>query len=183
MIRFNFKPEKFVNAVAYFASKRKHLTKMVICKLVFFSDKEHLLRYGRPITGDTYYKLPHGPVPTRGLDILRGTSGLRNRTLAEQYIAVKGLEVTAKREPDTDVFSKSDLRIMQDVLEKYGDYSASYLRKLSHREPSWIKADDKGPMDFALFFENHPEAGNVLMLLESGDQDASRELARFRATV
>jgi hypothetical protein len=72
---------------------------------------------------------------------------------------------------------------MRDVLEKYGNYSASYLRQLSHREPSWIKAEDNGPMDFALFFKNHPEASNVLQLLESGDQDASRELARFRAPV
>jgi len=183
MIRFTFNAEKFVNAVAYFSKRYNRATKLVICKLLFFADKEHLLRYGRPITGDTYYKLPHGPIPTRGLYLLRGRASLRDRTLAQRYIEVNGLQVTAKRDPDVSVFSKSDLRIMENVFEKYGRYSAGHLRRLSHKEPSWIKAKTNGAMDFALFFEDHPEAVNVLRLIQSEDQESNRVIARFRATV
>jgi uncharacterized phage-associated protein len=54
-VRFQFDPEKFVDAVAYLAQACPSSTKLSICKLLYFADKEHLLRYGRPILGDHYY--------------------------------------------------------------------------------------------------------------------------------
>jgi len=52
-IRFKYDVEKFANAVAYFASINiPDLTKLKISKLLFFVDKLHLQRYGRPVTGD-----------------------------------------------------------------------------------------------------------------------------------
>ena len=48
-IRFVFQPEKFVNAVAYLAQACPGSTKMTICKQLYYADKEHLVRFGRPI--------------------------------------------------------------------------------------------------------------------------------------
>ena len=72
MISFTFKPRKFASVVAYFATRRPGITKKELCNIIYFADKEHLLRYGRTITGDRYYALEQGPVPTRGLDALNG---------------------------------------------------------------------------------------------------------------
>ena len=40
------------------------LTRGKIAKLLFFADKRHLVQYGRPITGDWYAALQHGPLPS-----------------------------------------------------------------------------------------------------------------------
>jgi Protein of unknown function (DUF4065) len=74
-LRFRFNAAKFVNAVAYLAQACPNSTKMTVCKRLYYADKEHLVKYGRPILGDHYYRLEHGPVPTHGLDMLRRHSG------------------------------------------------------------------------------------------------------------
>src|SRR5712692_1373973 len=106
MLRFRFNAEKFVNAVAYLAQARPHNTKLTICKQLYFADKEHFVRYGRPITGDQYYKLPHGPIPTRGLDILRGRAAAPENALLEKYVSVIGDSVHPRQQANRKVFSK-----------------------------------------------------------------------------
>ena len=50
-----FEPQKFVSAMAYLVASKPGLTKKQLCKLLFLADKEHLLTYGRTITGNRYY--------------------------------------------------------------------------------------------------------------------------------
>jgi Protein of unknown function (DUF4065) len=67
----------------FLASKHlPQLTKWRICKLLFLADKLHLLRYGRPITGDAYYAMKLGPVPTNVLNVLDNAQRLAS-TMAE----------------------------------------------------------------------------------------------------
>ena len=84
-LRFSFNSGKFVNAVAYLAQHCPNSTKMSVCKQLFYADKEHLTRFGRPIVGDHYYRLDHGPVPTRGLNILRNRASEAEQALLDKY--------------------------------------------------------------------------------------------------
>lgn len=179
-ITFVFKPDKFVNAVAYFALRCPDVTKLKVCKLLFYADKEHLLRYGRPIVGDRYYQLPYGPIPTRGLDILRGKSLPAEEALLEKYVSVVDAKIFPKRNPDKKVFSKSDLEIMEDICSRYGHLSANQLMRLSHKEPSYIKANPSGSMDYLLFFEGRPDLDAIKHLVEA-EQETRDVLGRFRA--
>lgn len=176
LIRFKFNSEKFVNAVVYFALKCPGLSKLKICKLLYFADKEHLLRYGRPIIGDSYYKLPYGPVPTRGLDILNRKAEAGEVALLEKYISMVGNNIFPKRSPEKKVFSKSDLETLDAICEKYGDFSAIQLTRLSHKETSWIETKDSHRMDYALFFEGLPTSKPIKKLVES--EQESRDLLR-----
>jgi len=60
-----FDIEKVANAIKYFKNRNvKFLGKTKLMKLLFFADKLHLQRFGKPIFYDKYFKLPYGPVPT-----------------------------------------------------------------------------------------------------------------------
>ncbi|MGH7486262.1 MAG: Panacea domain-containing protein, partial [bacterium] len=125
-ITFRFDPEKAINTLAFFS---RHgipgLDQMKIAKLVFLADRVHLLRYGRTITGDTYVCMEHGPVPSATRDLV-------NARLAEdpdaepmqQYFDVRQVrqypELVAKRDPDLEVFSDSDIEVLTEVAEQYG---------------------------------------------------------------
>jgi uncharacterized phage-associated protein len=152
-LRFSFNASKFANAVAYLAQACPGSTKMTICKQLYFADKEHLVRYGRPIVGDEYYKLEHGQVPTQGLDMLRGKADAAKNALLEKYVTVLGDSVHPKQAPNKKAFSKTDLEILDLVIEKYGRMSAGELRKLAHTEPSYLKSENLSPIDYALFFD------------------------------
>lgn len=182
MITFQFKPEKFLNAVAFFAEGCPGgATKKKICKLLYFADKEHLLAYGRPITGDTYYRLPHGPIPTNGLDLINGKASKASLALREQFFEVDGWNVRHKRQADPKAFAKSEARTLEVVLNRFGSLSAEYLERLAHKEPTWVKTKPSQRIDFALFFEGHPEAEKLRKMAEA-EADERKVLAPYRAT-
>jgi uncharacterized phage-associated protein len=179
-LRFRFNAEKFANAVAYLAQACPNSTKLTVCKHMYLADKEHLVRYGRPIVGDHYHKLPHGPIPTRGLDMLRGKGSATENALLEKYVSVIGDSVHPRRPANRKVFSKSDLEVLDWVIEQYGQASPSSLRSLTHTQAPWRETEDAGPIDYALFFEDRPEAGAVKRLAEA--EQESRDLLRPYAT-
>jgi uncharacterized phage-associated protein len=70
-LTFEFDADRTVAAIVYLALRKvPELTKWKICKLLYLADRMHLARYGRPITGDVYYALPWGPIPSYTLDAL-----------------------------------------------------------------------------------------------------------------
>jgi len=181
MITFDFRPEKFLNAVAYLGKRCPGTTKKKICKLLYFADKEHLLQYGRPITGDTYYRLPHGPIPTQGLDLLNGKGSLANLAVRDKFFEIDGWDVRVKRDFEPPAFSKSELRVLENVCRAYGKLPAHELERLSHEEPAWVKTPENDRIDFALFFENCPEA-EVAKRIAEGESHDSKLLAPYRAS-
>src|SRR5260370_40593805 len=65
-----FTVQKFVNAAAYLP-RQCEVTKMKLAKLLYFSDKSHLLTYARPIIGDRYIKMDFGPVPSQAYNLMK----------------------------------------------------------------------------------------------------------------
>lgn len=177
MIEFGFKAEKTANAIAYLAYKRRGLTKKQICKLLYFADKEHLLQYGRPITGDEYHALPQGHVPSRGLNMMDGKTQWNvtqaDIDLLRKFGHLDHWEFVVDHEPDSTVFSRSDLRILDEILDRLGGYTAKQLEDLSHQEPSWRKTPAADRCAFELFFEGHPESEAILQALTEGDEEAT----------
>ena len=154
MVSFTFKAKKFASVVAYLAARKARITKKEICKLVYFSDKEHLLRYGRPITGDRYYALEQGPIPTRGLDALNGKNKFPEDDAAvAKYGVLRGWTFQYNGvPPDLKALSRSDIEVLDRVFARLGHLAAWELEKLSHKDAAWAKAEQNGPMDFELFF-------------------------------
>ena len=64
-----FNPEKSLQAVLYVANRLERKDFHKIFKVLYFADREHLTKYGRPITGDTYVAMEYGPVPSMIYDI------------------------------------------------------------------------------------------------------------------
>ncbi len=167
MISFTFKPRKFASVVAYLAARRPGITKKTLCKIIYFADKEHLLRYGRPITGDRYYALEQGPIPSRGLDAINAKNKHpEDDAEVAKYGKLRGwtFEWNGKP-PDVKALSKSDIKVLDEVFGRIGHLQAWQLEELSHKEVAWLRADQNGPMDFEIFFEGSPGAAAVRELL------------------
>jgi uncharacterized phage-associated protein len=176
-IQFRFDAEKAINALAFFSNNGvAGLDQMKIAKLVFLADRVHLLRYGRPITGDRYVCMEHGPVPsvTRDLVNARIADDLDAETMHE-YFDVRRTrqypELVAKREADLEVFSDSDIEVLKEVAEKYGKRTAWQLRDLAHDFPE---------IEAALASRSVSKKGAVEIPFESffGDDATMAELVR-----
>lgn len=186
-IHFRFDPEKLVAALALFASRGVNdLDAMKSAKLLYFADKAHLLRYGRPILGDDYYGMEHGPVPTASYNMIKDAlspEGVEaSPSLLSSYLDVdrsgKYPRFLAKAEPDLDALSPSDVEVIEETLRRYGKLSAWDLRQLAHQQPEVQYADEQlsrshrgsVPIPFQLFFDREQDKP-ILSAVEDAQED------------
>jgi uncharacterized phage-associated protein len=167
-IRFTMNEDKAIEAIVWVASQCPGIDFYHVAKVLYFADKEHLSRYARPVLGDTYIKMPHGPVPSFVYDLLKRNEFLPGDTLAAISDAVK-LDPTpypavhAARAPRLDVFSRSDLETLRWALDVYGRRSVSELRELTHQERAWCDAPMNGEMRYEdIIDERTPDREKLL---------------------
>jgi uncharacterized phage-associated protein len=176
MIRFQFNPRKFASAAAYIAERKSPVTKKELCKLIFFADQRHLLNFGRTITGDKYNALPQGPVPSHGLDMLNDHHDAPRSDIEtmREFGRLQGRVFRPARLADRSVFSRSDIRTMDEVIAELGQLSAAQLEELSHKEAAWERTSHAQRMDFDLFFEGHPEFEGMRSIVNTEHAESER---------
>ena len=174
--------KKIVQALAYLANYQpeKMLDNMKAYKLLWLADRYHLRQTGRTITGDAYYAMPFGIVPSDAKCLLenehtklREPKGYKNK-----YLVLGNHQYKAIAEPDLKLFSDSDQEALDKVLMLYNSYDALQLSELSHKFPEWTfyrnLLEDKETknsyrIDLDHFFEDSPMEDNRLF-------DDSKEL-------
>jgi uncharacterized phage-associated protein len=180
-LEFSFDLAKFVQALVFFSKNGvSDLTKLKAAKLFYFADKEHLLRYGRPIIGDVYFALNLGPVPSHADNFFDEAQAAHQAgpSTPEQEEFLRYLDIVAdywpryvaNGEENFRVFSKSDLEVLADVATKYGKLHWKRLVELSHEEKSFKLADEhrspngRALMPYETFFDD--ERSEMLQLAE-----------------
>src|ERR1700722_7154662 len=63
-MKFAFNDEKALEVLAFIANEKPGLTPLYVSKILFFAEKWHINRYGRPIIADTYIAIARCPLPS-----------------------------------------------------------------------------------------------------------------------
>jgi len=181
VIRFKFNIEKVKNLLIILCRSVPELDVLKIVKLFYLIDKQHLLRYGRIVTGDMYYKLDYGPVPSKTYDILKDIRGDRTPVYGEESkliaeaVQPESLDPTAffktKAKPDLNAFSKNESDVIQSMVKKYGNKTGADLMDITHKDATYIKASRGSPIDFYLFFENEKVSSDVISIMEEEQEN------------
>ncbi len=169
-IAFQFNPEKFTQVAAYITSRcRSGMTRKKLFKLLYFADREHLFRFGRPILKDFYINMDQGPVPSQAYDLVKGNAKKCTKEALDNFakhIKVDGMRIGLRSPAGTDLLSKSDTSVLDEILRLYGHRSADYLGALSHRHKAWLESERNRRIDYSLFFED-PDTDSMRELVES----------------
>lgn len=164
MTRFTFNWDKAIQAVDYVARLKPGITQYYIGKIIFFADREHLLDYGRPITGDKYVAMEHGPVPSAIRDLLKADSGYPDEIIDNLQSRI-GIDpdgnkqhVYSKEIGEFPDLSGTDTEYLRASFTKYGSMSFATLKKISHEDPAYMAAWEKpgaaNEMDIELWFDD-----------------------------
>lgn len=143
-LRFDLK--KAAQAINFLARKSHgEIDKIKVVKLIYFADRYHLRKYGRPITNDEYWAMEWGPVNSNVKDIadMSGFLGAMEKDYASQYVESPSKNIIKSiLEVDNKVFSQTDIEALTWAWETFGHLDGFALADLSHHYPEWLKFKD-----------------------------------------
>lgn len=168
---------KIIQSLCYIANSQADATvdTMKAYKLLWLADRWHLRNCSCTVSGDEYWALPKGPVPTDARNLVDGKkTKLDNPAgLFEEYIEVlPNHKIRAKKQPYLGVFSENDRKALALAVERFGNMSSYQLSDFSHEFPEWrhyealLKDDSKKNgyrIDKDLFFINKEEESGLFV--------------------
>ncbi|MFN6558617.1 MAG: Panacea domain-containing protein [Nostoc sp. ChiSLP01] len=115
------------------------LNYMKLIKLMYLADREALLKWGRPITYDSYFSLKHGPILSTTLDLIHEGKQPDSEHIWFQYVSTpERFEVTLRQDCSPDDLSQAEESVISLIFEKYGHYDKWELVDLLHSIlPEW----------------------------------------------
>ena len=136
-IKQKFDVEKAIQSVLYIANRLQRKDFHKIFKILYFSDRNHLAKYTRSITGDTYIAMKDGPAPSNIYDIfkaMRGDGFFADsvKQFTEDFQVVNYNFIKPLKDADLDYLSISDVEEIDDSLNKYGNLTWDEVREKSH---------------------------------------------------
>ena len=168
----NLELEKIKNAILYLTKNTKNLYFTKVLKLTYYFDFISVLERGEPVTGDTYYHLPYGPVPTFIKDHLAllktevkneeisiskdsGVSSTADSAFSgilELEQKSEGFILKNKEEPNMSYLSEYEKILLDDIIKDLGQKSATDLVAKTHAEIPYIQTTQGNVINYKLAF-------------------------------
>ncbi|MGI9461325.1 MAG: Panacea domain-containing protein [Alphaproteobacteria bacterium] len=171
MIKFKPNPRKIIETIVWLANRVPRIDDYHVMKIIYYADKKHLNKYGRPILGDEYIKMENGPVGSLCDDIIKGkeTKQPKNKPykiaidkamlkkIREAFTTTPDgdrINITAKKDFYRGVFSISDLECLRWATKQYQNKTFDELKHETHQEKPWRESKMNKPIDYILFIED-----------------------------
>jgi len=162
------------------------INKLKALKLMFFADRYHLRKFGRPVSECAYYAMTHGPVASEAKQVAEDGDLLPApvRSYARKFLEKKSdYDYASVADVDKSVLSESDLEALTFAWENFGYQTKYQLRDITHHYPEWKRHERalrdgrrRVKMDYADFFAE-PDAGyNPCHALTAKEREAAHEL-------
>jgi uncharacterized phage-associated protein len=174
-IQFKFKADKLVETILYLARSAMELDQYKVVKLIYLADREHFRRFRRPISFDRFVAMEYGPVASNTLRIMKGegVAGVDKNALpfeVRKFDKLYFLE-HPKRDIKREMFSKSDLKVLDEVIGEYGNCTFGQLYNLTHEHFAYDRAwqnrhSNAEPMRFEDFLDASAEKEEIVEGLE-----------------
>lgn len=169
-----YNQSKFEELILYVAEKMQDAPSFgatVLNKVLFFSEYFHYAEHGKPITGADYYRLDYGPAPRQMVPVRDGLIQQGRAVMREKLIGTyKQYRLEPLDEADLEVFSATEIKMVDDVIEMLRKHTATSISNASHTMCGWSVAKDRETIPYeSIFLYSGP--------VTEDDQAKARELA------
>lgn len=154
-MKFAYNRKKAIHVLLWFLNKHcGKLNRVKLVKLVFFADREHLAKYGRPIVGGNYYALPYGPVCSELLTDIQDSDSDATLPFENDSHDICSLESHVNE----DILSESDIEVLETIEREYGIHDPFKLSDITHELKAYKKNDPEAkgvgrlPLSYEDFF-------------------------------
>lgn len=192
-VHLTFKYETATQALNYLAGKSGGtLNKLKALKLIFFADRYHVRKYGRPVTGDEYLAMQYGPVASGVKDIAEMSSFLDPKvsSYAKHFVSpINKLAFRSIAAVDTGQLSESDIEALDFAWNNFSGFDKFELAELTHAYPEWkrhesaLKHVANVRMDYLDFLDDPPADCNPCFPLTADDKEVVADMLREKSEI
>ena len=144
MITLRFNEVKTTQIASLFIKKaggRLNYTKLI--KLLYLTDREAFRLWERPLTGDSYFSMPKGPILSKTLDLINYEENPEDKSFWYRFISKENYNVTSIDEPGSGELSKREIDLIDRIHEKYKDKNQWQMIDICHDVcPEWEHPGD-----------------------------------------
>lgn len=157
----NYFPEKFKAMIHYIINKcesKDNFGRVVLYKLLYFSDFNNYEKYEEPISGETYIRKSMGPVPSHFHEAI--TSLINENKISEsseKVIDYPKFKYNCLKKPNVDLLSDKELNTIDDTINKISHLYSDEISKYSHGDLPWRLANDGDELNYEAVFYREPE--------------------------
>lgn len=181
---------RLFNVIRYFARNTEYCGKVKLFKLLYLLDFQHVAEIGKPVTGLNYEAWKFGPVP---VEVMQMWEDFESGPVGGCYVTPESVQGFVRQTVkvllgvcfEQRLFSRRELRIMQELAEKYRQTVSPMMIDVAQKENgAWAKVwrDGKGafqviPYRLAIGEEN-PHADTLRAVQEDyqARQDSIEEM-------
>ncbi|MCB0486399.1 MAG: SocA family protein, partial [Flavobacteriaceae bacterium] len=152
--------EKFKQVLLYLLERcggKPNVGETVIYKLLYFADFNFYELFEEQLTGATYRKLKYGPVPREFVEIVNEM--VKNQelvTVEDSYYGYPQTRYIPLKKADLNQLSAAAKTVLDSVVERFSDKSATWLSNYSHDDIPWKATAEKEVIDYELVFYRTP---------------------------
>ena len=148
-------------ALLYILNKvgsKPNIGETVIYKLLYFIDFNFYEKYEEQLIGATYIKNKFGPTPVEFKKVVDDMARKGEIELVKSnYFQYPQRKYLPLKSFDLRQFKAHEIEVINDVLNRLSDKTASDLSDYSHRDVPWITAEEGKPIDYEAVFYRTPE--------------------------
>lgn len=156
--------DKFKQVLLYVLEKtagKPNVGMTVLYKLLYFIDFDYFEKYEQQLMGLTYIKNHHGPTPREFVKVveeMKKTGELEE--VKSRYFTYDQRKFLPLRRADLSLLTAQELKMIDSVLGRYADKSATELSNLSHEDTPWMAAESGENIEYDHVFYR-PEKTSV----------------------
>lgn len=163
MIFYKFNKQKAIEVILWLLQSKKIDQIYHVIKAIFYAEKYHLNKYFRPIVGDAYVAMKHGPVAEKTYNLLK-MAGLKKDILVRDGFeeplpfSRSGRVIKPHRKSNPHLLSESDIEALEYGLRQVEGRSFAAIKNDTHKMPGYRKTWDKrttgsDPIDYTELLE------------------------------
>lgn len=152
---------KFKEVLLYILTKvgsRPNIGETVLYKLLYFIDFDHYEKYEEQLIGATYQKNRYGPTPVEFQKVIeRMVADGELEKVKSSYFQYPQTKYLPLRPPDLTILKASEIRLIDEVLDRLGWMNAGQISEYSHGDVPWLTTEDGGNIPYeAVFYRVKP---------------------------
>ena len=136
-VNMMFREDKSTQMAAQFISLAGgKLDYIHLLKLMYIADKAMVIKWGLPITFDSWAALPFGPILSGTYDLIKSQTKNKGGYWAD-HIATQSMSVNLILDPGDDLLSRAEDNIIAETFREWGKMDKWAVVEATHKFPEW----------------------------------------------